>query len=96
MPFVLRKLREVLIIPEAWSKCALGQIVSKDMFFHSRKYLIGVVLSLEVLDCSCTSTRLNIACKCYMYCQVVAEIVGVTLFLVIVVLPFDGFQLDQQ
>ncbi|KAI3821942.1 hypothetical protein L1987_09518 [Smallanthus sonchifolius] len=48
MPFALRKLRKVLITSEAWSKCALGQIVSKGTFFHSRKYSIGVVLSLEV------------------------------------------------
>ncbi|KAM0071165.1 putative RNA helicase [Helianthus debilis subsp. tardiflorus] len=43
--FQLGKLK---ITSEVWSKCALCQVVSRDMFFHSRKYSIGVVLSLAV------------------------------------------------
>nr|GEV80853.1 hypothetical protein [Tanacetum cinerariifolium] len=42
------KLGKVLISTEIWSKCALGQFVSIDKFFHSRKCSIGVVSSLAI------------------------------------------------
>ncbi|GJR52904.1 oligopeptide transporter 3 [Tanacetum coccineum] len=39
---------KVLISTEIWSKCALGQFVSRDKFFQSRKYSLDVVSSLTL------------------------------------------------
>lgn len=44
---------------KTWSKCAYGQIATRNGFLHSRKYWIGVFLSLEISFLFLLSTALS-------------------------------------